>query len=217
VHRGQIGVQRRDVGLQRFARGSDIGFGRLGRRRLHHRLRLSAQRSRRRRPHFRRCASRSADFAEMSRALPSSVYIIRRVAGAKGKSGGRTIPMNAELHAALLALREVVPDKVRADWPIAYSERGGYSAASIVNLFDRWYRELGFQGASSHSGRRTFITAAAIEPIRTPAMHHVEEQGRQAARAPECLEIMSRLPFSAFPWSTKKCASALFRRAADAL
>ena len=142
-------------------------------------------------------------------ALPNRV--------AKGKSGGRTIPMNAGLHAALLALREAVPDKVRADWPIAYSERGGYSAASIVNLFDRWYRELGFQGASSHSGRRTFITAAAIEPIRTPAMHHVEEQGRQAARAPECLEIMSRLPFSAFPWSTKKCASALFRRAADAL
>ena len=96
---------------------------------------------------------------DASGELADHIALPNRVA--KGKSGGRTIPMNAGLHAALLALREAVPDKVRADWPIAYSERGGYSGASIVNLFDRWYRELGLRGASSHSGRRTFITAAA--------------------------------------------------------
>ena len=31
----------------------------------------------------------------------------------------------------------------------------------IVNLFTRWYEQIGFDGCSSHSGRRTFITNAA--------------------------------------------------------
>jgi integrase len=35
------------------------------------------------------------------------------------------------------------------------------SPQSIVNMFSRWYDELGFNGCSSHSGRRTFITSAA--------------------------------------------------------
>ncbi len=35
------------------------------------------------------------------------------------------------------------------------------SAAAVVNLFAVWYRALGFNGCSSHSGRRGFITNAA--------------------------------------------------------
>jgi integrase/recombinase XerD len=35
------------------------------------------------------------------------------------------------------------------------------TAQAIVNMFQRWYRHLGFVGCSSHSGRRTFITNAA--------------------------------------------------------
>ncbi len=86
-------------------------------------------------------------------ALPNRV--------AKGKSGGRIIPMHPELSEALAALRDARPDMVRADWPVAYSERGGYSANSVAVWFYERFREIGIEGASSHSGRRTFVTAAA--------------------------------------------------------
>ena len=32
------------------------------------------------------------------------------------------------------------------------------SPQSVVNMFQRWYRNLGLVGCSSHSGRRTFVT-----------------------------------------------------------
>ena len=39
------------------------------------------------------------------------------------------------------------------------TERSKHSLPqSIVNMFQRWYSDLGFIGCSSHSGRRTFIT-----------------------------------------------------------
>ncbi len=44
------------------------------------------------------------------------------------------------------------------------SERGGSRGmrpGSVVNWFRGLYREIGLNGCSSHSGRRTFITNAA--------------------------------------------------------
>jgi integrase/recombinase XerD len=38
---------------------------------------------------------------------------------------------------------------------------------SVVNRFAALFKELGFEGCSSHSGRRTFITAAARNVHRT--------------------------------------------------
>src|SRR5215469_4838869 len=75
----------------------------------------------------------------------------------KGKRGGRVIPMNAELRAALQAL-----------WTpgctgVVIRKRGGVpsNANAVTVRFHHLYASLGFSGASSHSGRRTFITKMA--------------------------------------------------------
>jgi integrase len=84
----------------------------------------------------------------------------------KGRNGGRAIPLHDELRDALAALMAARPDKVRADRPVIYSERAdGYSANAVAVWFFEKYREIGIEGASSHSGRRTFITALAKKII----------------------------------------------------
>lgn len=75
------------------------------------------------------------------------------------KCSGRTIPMHPDLKTALARLRRVQDDDTPA---VVRSERGGAMLpGSVVNWFATTYRDLGFAGCSSHSGRRTFITSAA--------------------------------------------------------
>ncbi len=80
----------------------------------------------------------------------------------KGQGGGRMIPLNLTLHAALVALHQLRGDEVHPDRPVIGSERGGpLTASSVTKWFFHLYRDLGMAGCSSHSGRRTFITRAA--------------------------------------------------------
>jgi integrase/recombinase XerD len=82
--------------------------------------------------------------------------------GSKGRGGGRTIPVHRQLADALLALKTARGERVQPNRPVIYSERGpGYSANAVAIWFHTRYREIGLEGASSHSGRRTFITAIA--------------------------------------------------------
>jgi integrase/recombinase XerD len=77
----------------------------------------------------------------------------------KGQSG-RMIPINKQLRASLVKLFEQGPSDPTA-YVISTERSDRTSAQAIVNLFQRWYRDLGLVGCSSHSGRRTFITNAA--------------------------------------------------------
>jgi integrase/recombinase XerD len=78
----------------------------------------------------------------------------------KGKNGGRTIHLRAELREALIALH-ASRNPAPAD-RIIHSERDiGMSPGAVQVWFHRLYSDLGFSGASSHSGRRTFITRTA--------------------------------------------------------
>lgn len=75
------------------------------------------------------------------------------------KGSGRTIPMHPDLRAGLVRLRKAMGDDGSA---VIRSERGRpMLPGSVVNWFATTYRALGFEGCSSHSGRRTFITSAA--------------------------------------------------------
>lgn len=79
----------------------------------------------------------------------------------KGKRGGRDVPLSDALRAALVTLqarRNPEPGD-----RIIHSERdAGMTPGAVQVWFHRLYNDaLGFTGASSHSGRRTFITRAA--------------------------------------------------------
>jgi integrase len=74
------------------------------------------------------------------------------------KRCGRRIPIHPQLRRALIELSQ----ETGRFGPIIRSERGGeMSANSIVNWFVAMCAELGLEGCSSHSGRRSFITKAA--------------------------------------------------------
>jgi integrase len=82
----------------------------------------------------------------------------------KGRSG-RVIPLNKQLRTKLVTMLEHARQDHRFGPETAYvvtTERSQRtSPQAIVNMFKRWYSDLGLLGCSSHSGRRTFITNAA--------------------------------------------------------
>lgn len=85
------------------------------------------------------------------------------------KGSGRRIPIHPALHKALRMLRTSELRSGRAlSGSVVRSERGdAMRPGSIVNWFAALYADLGLEGCSSHSGRRTFVTRAARLVHRT--------------------------------------------------
>jgi integrase/recombinase XerD len=79
----------------------------------------------------------------------------------KGKSG-RVIPLNKDVKGLLVRLFDNESKRhdydVNSSFVIRTERSKSTSAQSVVNMFANWYKDLGFVGCSSHSGRRTFIT-----------------------------------------------------------
>jgi len=116
-------------------------------------------------------------------AIGDAIYLTN--SASKGKRGGRTIPLNTVLREALVNLKSARGGRVEPCKRIIHSERGeGFSAASVQVWFARLYNKLGFAGASSHSGRRTFITRAARKIIEAGgSLRDVQELAGHASLA----------------------------------
>src|SRR5690606_29328347 len=88
--------------------------------------------------------------------------VLRLENSAAKKLSGRSIPLRAAVRESLIAYHSTLNSKPGRDEPIIRSERGGsIKPQSIVNWFRARFMELGLTGASSHSGRRHFVTMAA--------------------------------------------------------
>ena len=77
----------------------------------------------------------------------------------------RTVWINAKLRRQLELYRSTLlfTDASRA---LFQSQKGGaFSANTMTQLFLNIYRAAGFENASSHSGRRTFITELASKGV----------------------------------------------------
>jgi integrase/recombinase XerD len=82
-------------------------------------------------------------------------------------SDSATVLVNTKLKRQLLKFAKQYPVHVstRAA-PLLFSAKGGgFTAQTVVNLFKRIYKLAGIDGASSHSGRRQFVTNLADKGI----------------------------------------------------
>ena len=78
----------------------------------------------------------------------------------KGSNGGRVIPLHPQIRKNLIEMHSAT-DSSGSDRVIQSERSDAVGSQTIINMFQRWYRDLGLEGCSSHSGRRTFITQCA--------------------------------------------------------
>ena len=81
-------------------------------------------------------------------------------------SKSRSVMINRKLRKLLAGYYSELP-KHNADFPLIYSQksRRPFSPNSLCQVFSRIYASAGVKGATSHSGRRGFITKLASKGV----------------------------------------------------
>ena len=82
-------------------------------------------------------------------------------------SDSATVLVNTKLKRKLVRFAKQYPVHTsNRSAPLLFSAKGGgFTAQTVVNLFKRIYQLAGIHGASSHSGRRQFVTQLADRGI----------------------------------------------------
>ncbi|SDZ38230.1 integrase/recombinase XerD [Jannaschia faecimaris] len=107
---------------------------------------------------------RIADVFEAGGAVRDTIYL--SAAQTKG-SAGNTVLVNKKLATALKRYAAAYPKRLQQpNAPVLFSAKGsGFTAQTTVNLFQTLYKAAAIDGASSHSGRRQFVTELADKGV----------------------------------------------------
>jgi integrase/recombinase XerD len=109
-------------------------------------------------------ALRVGDVFDEANNVKDTIYLS---AGQTKGSDSTTVLVNTKLKRQLEKFAKQYPIHVTTRTaPLLFSAKGGgFTAQTIVNLFKRIYKMAGIEGASSHSGRRQFVTKLADQGI----------------------------------------------------
>lgn len=109
-------------------------------------------------------ALRIGDVFDAEGGVRDTVHL--RAAQTKGNEAA-TVLVNKRLVAQLKRYAAQYPKRIQQPTAaLIFSAKGGsFTAQTIVNLFQALYKAAGIAGASSHSGRRQFVTELADKGI----------------------------------------------------
>jgi integrase/recombinase XerD len=116
---------------------------------------------------------RICDVLASDGSIKSEVYLSsHQTKGSKGRTLYLSDKMREEINLYLktrFKLKDLLPvtmtDTVRALFTNQKDCQRGFSASTACQMFHYWYKEAKIEGASSHSGRRGFITNLANKGV----------------------------------------------------